>query len=148
MKKVTLFFCLLIGIVACEPSLKKKREYFIASDSSKYWRLFRKDYPRVKTSGYHFNRDFTFEKYVVRKDDKRLLPPVHGDIKFVASEWELVNDTIMNFGRGVPYKILYITEDSFALQSLTFNEVYIYKFYKEEDQLTPIDKSVPPVVLP
>jgi hypothetical protein len=76
------------------------------------------------------------------------LPPIHGDIKFAAPEWEFVNDTIMNFGKGVPFKIIYITEDSFAVQTITFRAGSVYKFYKEEDQLTPIDKSVPPVVLP
>ena len=110
--------------------------------------MIRSDFPRDTNKGVCFSKNGTFQIYRINKNSvERVLSEIHSDIVFVESEWNFPNDSIMNFGRDVPCKILFFSKDSFSLKPLSFDG-WTSKFYKEADQTTTIDTTIPPPVYP
>jgi len=145
MKKI---FILLIIIWGCTKSQKNERRECIGNNGKTFWRMIRSDFPRDTNKGVCFSKNGTFQIYRINKNSvERVLSEIHSDIVFVESEWNFPNDSIMNFGRDVPCKILFFSKDSFSLKPLSFDG-WTSKFYKEADQTTTIDTTIPPPVYP
>lgn len=144
MKKTLIITLLFLG---CQKNLKEQNVFFLTNNEAKYWRMIISDVPRDRGRGICFYKNGTFQGYDIdKKSRKRMLPAVHSDIGFVENEWDFPNDSIMFFGRDVPYKILFFTKDSFGITAVSFEKRVV--FYKEKDQISTIDSTIPQLIYP
>jgi hypothetical protein len=140
LNRILIIAVILIGI-SCNTNTKiRQMEKMLTGDNFKFWKTYLQ-YPKKPNNEFCFYINGKFDSFNTDlKTGKRYLYNAHDDIEFVASEWKFINDTTMMFGKDIPYKILYFTEDSFALKTLIFKKERSIKFYKQKDQTTLISK--------
>lgn len=137
---------------ACKDSLKEKRIKILSENGKTYWRVINSDAPGDTSGGELFLENGTTIGYDISKSLKRRIlnrnAEIHADIEFAEDVWSLPNDSTMKFGSDLHYKIIYFNKDSFRLKPLDTIFHWELIYYKEKDQISPIDTTIPAPIFP
>lgn len=115
---------LILFSFSCQQTRKEEVEFLLTGGGRKHWLLIT-EYPEVRYRGKVYNKNGT---YIVYSEEKNVRWLDYG------STWKLLNDSIIEDGRGTTLRIDYINEDVLIISNISFKGTSLY--FKSKDQET------------
>lgn len=136
MSRIPFFIGLVFCLIGCQNDSRGILSKMLSGDGCTYWCRYFDDSTKNYNIGYFVCDSGTFQRYYFNDSGKRLLydPP-----SLSKPVWKMRDDSTLEFGDGILYRIMQLTKDSIVLKNIVVQSNESLKLRREQDQATKIE---------